>query len=272
MQNHNNDTITTTQFLEKYTSHFIWKCCVWEGVETEQNCNILTPPLLWPSAFLSRSPGLLNRRPGSPASLLSAGFLYRIWSCLQNSIGGPEGSLCRVLFFSTASSLQTLPIPKQVWSPNSIGSPEAPFCRVLAFSTTTCLQLSDLQTDWPPVFTELYNSSRPLNISPSLAIGMCHFRRLWNVMFDRHQAEITVLHFIGHSPPLHQSVTVPWNFKPVPYCQPSSPTQWNMHFRVFGMACLAGSEINIQQIGESGSGISVLGARHDNDDDSSWEI
>ena len=38
-------------------------------METEQNCNILTPTLIATTAFLSRSPGLLNRRPGGPASL-----------------------------------------------------------------------------------------------------------------------------------------------------------------------------------------------------------
>ena len=38
-------------------------------LETEQNCNILTPTLLAITAFLSRSPGLLNRGPGDPASL-----------------------------------------------------------------------------------------------------------------------------------------------------------------------------------------------------------
>ena len=53
---------------------------------------------------------------------------------------------------------------------------------------------------------------------------MCHFHRLWNGMFDRHQAEITVMQFTGHSLSVHQSVTVPWHFNPVPYCQPSSPT------------------------------------------------
>ena len=37
------------------------------------------PPLLWPSAFLSRSPGMLNRGPGGPASLC-AGFLHHILS------------------------------------------------------------------------------------------------------------------------------------------------------------------------------------------------
>ena len=76
-------------------------------LETEQNCNILTSQLLWPSAFLSRS----QPEARGPSTLLGAVFLYHIlspnWSGLQNSIGDPEGPFCRVLFFSTASSLQT---------------------------------------------------------------------------------------------------------------------------------------------------------------------
>ena len=55
--------------LEKYTSHFIWKgskgllkvlLCERE-LETERNCNILTPTLMAITAFLSRSSGLLNQ-------------------------------------------------------------------------------------------------------------------------------------------------------------------------------------------------------------------
>ena len=38
-------------------------------LETEQNCNILTPTLMAITMFLSRSPVLLNRGPGGPASL-----------------------------------------------------------------------------------------------------------------------------------------------------------------------------------------------------------
>ena len=38
-------------------------------LETEQNWNILTPTLMAIAAFLSRSPELLNRGPGGPASL-----------------------------------------------------------------------------------------------------------------------------------------------------------------------------------------------------------
>ena len=65
--------------------------------------------------------------------------------------------------------------------------------------------------------TELYNSSTPTQF-------LMHFRHLWNGMFDRHRAEITVMQFTGHSLPVHQFVTVPWDFNSVPYCQPSSPT------------------------------------------------
>ena len=35
---------------------------------------------------------------------------------------------------------------------------------------------------------------------------------LWNRMFNRHQAEITVMQFRGHSLLVHQSMSVPWEF------------------------------------------------------------
>ena len=70
-------------------------------LETEQNCNILTPTLLAITAFLSRSPGLLNpasshqlvwspnSQSGVPRHFLpGADFLYRIlssWSGLQTN-------------------------------------------------------------------------------------------------------------------------------------------------------------------------------------------
>ena len=76
-------------------------------------------------------------------------------------------------------------------------------------------------------------------------------------MFDRHPAEITVMQFTGHSLPVHQSMSVPWDFYLVPYCQPSLPTRFLLitaigmcHFlpvHHFGMACFAWSKVNIQQ-------------------------
>ena len=56
--------------FEKYTSHFIERVVCERELETEQNCNILTPTLMAITALcLSRSPGLLNRGPRDPASL-----------------------------------------------------------------------------------------------------------------------------------------------------------------------------------------------------------
>ena len=48
--------------------------------------------------------------------------------------------------------------------------------------------------------------------SPSYIIVQSPTQYLWNGMFDRHQAEITVMQFTGHSFPVHQSMTVPWDF------------------------------------------------------------
>ena len=71
MQNHNYDTIKTsdTVLLEKCTSHFIERVVCERELETEQNCNILISTPMAATAFLSRSPGLLNRGPGGPAPL-----------------------------------------------------------------------------------------------------------------------------------------------------------------------------------------------------------
>ena len=39
---------------------------------------------------------------------------------------------------------------------------------------------------------------------------------LWNRMFNRHQAEITVMQFTSHSLPVRQSMSVPWDFLACP--------------------------------------------------------
>ena len=70
---------------------------------------IYWPLLLWPSALcLSRSPGLLSRRPGGSLCWMLA-FLYHILSLthlISYSIGGPEGPFCWVVAFPTTTSLQ----------------------------------------------------------------------------------------------------------------------------------------------------------------------
>ena len=48
--------------------------------------------------------------------------------------------------------------------------------------------------------------------SPSYIIVQSPTQYLWHSMFDRHQAEITVMQFTGHSLLVHQSMTVAWDF------------------------------------------------------------
>ena len=60
--------------------------CVRGELETEQNCNILTPTLLAIAAFLSRSLGLLNRGPGSHSSIFSPTDLNFLSPGLYNNL------------------------------------------------------------------------------------------------------------------------------------------------------------------------------------------
>ena len=118
-----------------------------------------------------------------------------------------------VLVFSTASYLQL------IWSPNSlIGA----WGLLLLGAGFLYHILSPNSLNF--LCTELCNSSTSTQYLPITGHRNMHFLRLWNGMFDRHRVEINVTQFTGHPLPVHQFVTVPWDFNPVPYCQPSSPT------------------------------------------------
>ena len=116
MQNtttHNKDE--RHSLLEKYTSHFIWKGCVWEGVGDRTELQHIDPhsighncvsfPFSW-----AAQPGTWEPSLSGTCSHSSIFSPTRLISKLINR--GPEGSLCWVLAFSTASCLQL------IWSPN----------------------------------------------------------------------------------------------------------------------------------------------------------
>ena len=106
------------------------------------------------------------------STLLGAGFLYCILS---------------------ASSLD----------PNSIGVHEGPLGRVWLF-------LPHLVYDsvYSSTATQLLSWLRYIIVQRPLDRPL----DLWNRTFNRHQAEITVMQFTGHSLPVHQSMSVPWEF------------------------------------------------------------
>ena len=132
MPNNNDDTIikTSDTVLRKiYLSLYLKGLCV-RGSWRPSRSATYWPPLLWPSAFLSRSPGLLNRGHGAQP----------LW----------------VLVLSTTSYLQL------VWSPNwLIGGLRAPSAVFWLSLPHLLSNSSGLQTNWLPVHTDLYNSSTP---------------------------------------------------------------------------------------------------------------
>ena len=145
---------------------------MWEGVGDRTETATFWPPLLWPSTLC------LSRSPDAQpealgSTLLGAGFLYCILS---------------------ATSLD----------PNSIRVPRGPFGRVwlslphLVYNSVRSLTQLTWLLSWLNYIIVQRPLSRPLD--------------LWNRMFDRHQADITVMQFIGHSLPVHQSMSVPWEF------------------------------------------------------------
>ena len=85
--------------------------------------------------------------------------------------------------------------------PNSSG-PQAPstwcgFLYHISPPTGTRTQLS-LLPSWLSYIIVQRSIDRPLD--------------LWNRMFNSHQAEITVMQFPGHSLPMQQSMSVPWEY------------------------------------------------------------
>ena len=75
------DTIKTrdTVLRKIYLSLYLKGLCVRGSWRPNRTATYWPPTLLAITAFLSRTPGLLNRAPGGPASL-GAGFLYCILS------------------------------------------------------------------------------------------------------------------------------------------------------------------------------------------------
>ena len=241
---------TQEDFFNKiFTSHFIakvrkglLKVCVWEGAGDRTETSIFWPSLLWPSRCVFVVLLMLNQR--------------------------SRGPLCWVMASFTASYQQLL------WSPNSIGVPEGPLRPGVIFTYHISSVSVSNSTGTPTVC----NSTGPW--LPSwlryIIIQRPHDRPLdlWNRMFNRHQAEITVMQFIGHSLPVHQSMSVPWEFFSSSYfISQFPPTRFPLITTTrmchllpvhhLGMAFLAGSKgqnITLLHIAQSSSitGTSLL--------------
>ena len=130
-------------------------------------------------------------------AFFTATYHQLVWS--TDSIGGPEDPFGR----------EWLSLPHLISNcsgPQLNQGPREPLRPGVAFPTTSRLTPSELQLSdflsWPSYSIVQRPLNRPLN--------------LWNGMFDRHQAEIAVMQFTSHSLPVHQSMSIPWDFLPCP--------------------------------------------------------
>ena len=142
MQNHNNDTIKTSDtVLKKLYLSLYWKGCVWEGVGDRTELQHIDPhsighnrvsfPFSWAAQPGAWGPSLSGTcssiqhlvsncncsigggglRAHSAGCWLSLPHLVSNWSGLQTLNQRPDGPLCLVLAFSTASCLQLIEFP-----------------------------------------------------------------------------------------------------------------------------------------------------------------
>ena len=107
-------------------------------------------------------------------------------------------STCWVLAFFTASYQHLL------WTPIHKGP--KPLRPGVVFPTTSRLLRLQLYCKWNSI--QLLSWLRYIIVQRPLDRPL----DLWNRMFDRHQAEITFMQFTGHSLPVRQSMSVPWEF------------------------------------------------------------
>ena len=127
----------------------------------------------------------------------------------------PRGSLRWVICYILSATSQ---VPKL-----HRGS-RGPLWPGVAFPTTSLLQLSGTLLATPLARRTQLNYiivRRPLDI--------------WNRMFNRHQAEITVMQFRGHSLPVHQSMSVPWEFFSLSHFISQFPLTRFPHITAIGM-------------------------------------
>ena len=128
--------------------------------------------------------------------------------------------------------------------------PRGPLCWVMAFFTASWASSLDHNSSepqgpfglmWLSLPHLVYNSVRTLTATATVWLlswlSYIIFQRplsrlldFWNRMLDCHSAEITVMQFIGHSLPMHQSMSVPWEFSYlVPFHQPISAHAISSH-------------------------------------------
>ena len=169
----------TQSFRKIYLSLYLKGLCVRE-LETEQNCNILTPTVIAISVVSFLFSRAAQPEAWAPSSLLDAGFLYHILS--------PTGLVSKLTDFLSSLSYIIVQSPTQyLW--NGMFDCHQAEITVVQFTGHSL-----------PVHQSMYHGILPcpiLSAKPAYVISshnwpseMCHFRCLWNGMFGRVEGQI----------------------------------------------------------------------------------
>ena len=98
------------------------------------------------------------------------------------------------------------------WRPRVLASFTASYQHLLRTSTHQGPKAPSAWCGFPYHISSITPSTQlPCRTQLSYIIVQCPLD-VWNRMFNRHQVEITVMQFRGHSLPVHQSMSVPWEF------------------------------------------------------------
>ena len=127
----------------------------------------------------------------------------------------PWGPLCWLLPSFTASYQHLL------WTPTHQG-PNGPF-------SLMWLSLPHLVSNSTATRTATWTRTQLSYIMVQRTLDF------WNRMFDRHQAEITVMQFTVHSLLVHQSMSVPWEFFSSSHFISQFPPTWFPLLTAIGM-------------------------------------
>ena len=140
------------------------------------------PPLLWPSALcLSHSPGLLNRKPRGPALRWMLAFSTTL---VTNGSGFQTNWISFLTELYNSSIAHSISLEWHVWSSSNENN-----CHAVHRSLSSGASVYDCTMGF---YLGSYCQPSPhTRFLPITAIGMCHFRRLWNGKFGRVEGQYT---------------------------------------------------------------------------------
>ena len=172
--------------LENYISHFIWKIACERKLETEQRLQYIDPhscghQLCVFLVLQGCSTG------GSGAHSAGCYSLYRILS--PNSPISKTNCLPVFTELYNSSVAHSISLEWHVWSSSSRNN-----CHAVQRSLSSGASVYDCTMRF--YLVPYGHPSPPTRLLPITAIGMCHFRSLWNGMFGRVEGQYTIVEAI----------------------------------------------------------------------------